>query len=139
MIIREMKLEEAERIKEIDRSERINLIYENSNKGLKEVRTDQECPTWNTRELDQLLERFRIEITEGGIAYGAFENECLIGFGVLCHKLRGKNKDRLQIDLMYVTRNFRRKGIGKQLINELSKEAINRDAKFLYISSTETE
>lgn len=47
MIIREMKLEEAEKIKEIDRSERINLIYENSNKGLKEVRTDHKCPTWN--------------------------------------------------------------------------------------------
>ena len=40
---------------------------------------------------------------------------------------------------MYVTRNFRRKGIGKQLMNELSKEAINRGAKFLYISSAETE
>lgn len=46
-IIREMKLEEAEKIKEIDRSERINLIFENSNKGLKEVRTDHECLTWN--------------------------------------------------------------------------------------------
>lgn len=139
MIIREMKIEEEVKIKEIDRSERINLIYKNSNEGLKEIRTDHECPTWNTSDLDQLLERFRIEITNGGIAYGAFENECLIGFGVLGHKLRGKNKDRLQIDLMYVTRNFRRQGIGKQLMNELSKEAINRGAKFLYISSTETE
>jgi len=139
MIIREMKLEEAEKIKEIDRSEKINLIYENSDAGLKEVSTDHECPTWDTRELDQLLERFRIEITAGGIAYGAFENDCLIGFGVLGHKLRGKNKDQLQIDLMYVTRSFRRKGIGKQLMNELSKEAKNRGAKFLYISSTETE
>ncbi|WIM38277.1 hypothetical protein PO903_16695 [Paenibacillus sp. PK4536] len=64
--------------------------------------------------MEQLLERFRIEITEGGVAYGAFENECFIGFSVLGQKLRGKNKNRLQIDLMYTTKNFRRKGIGKQ-------------------------
>jgi ribosomal protein S18 acetylase RimI-like enzyme len=139
MIVRKMKVEEAEKIKEIDSSERINLIYENSNEGLKEIRTDHECPTWNTRQLDQLLERFRIEISNGGIAYGAFENERLIGFAVLGQKIRGKKKDRLQVDLMYVTRNFRRQGIGKRLMNELSKEAINRGAKFLYISSTETE
>lgn len=63
----------------------------------------------------------------------------LIGFGVLGHQFRGKDKDQLQIDLMYVTKNFRRKGVGKLLMDEFSKEAVTRGAKFLYISSTETE
>ncbi|NEW06690.1 GNAT family N-acetyltransferase [Paenibacillus sp. SYP-B3998] len=140
MIIREMQVDEAGKIKEIDRSERIDLIYvNNKNDGLKEIKAGHECPTWSLEELDQLINRFKFEVTNGGKAYGAFDKDCLVGFGVLGHKFRGTNKDQLQIDLMYVTRAFRRQGIGRQLMDELSREARHRGARSLYISSTETE
>jgi GNAT superfamily N-acetyltransferase len=40
---------------------------------------------------------------------------------------------------MYVTRQYRRQGIGSQILYALSKVAIAEGAKYLYISSTETE
>ncbi|WP_235551002.1 GNAT family N-acetyltransferase [Paenibacillus sp. Soil787] len=83
--------------------------------------------------------RYEYELENGGTAFGAYAGDKLIGFGVLAHKFRGKEHDQLQIDLLYVTRNYRRQGIGSRIIEQLSKAAIEKGAKYLYISSTETE
>lgn len=72
------------------------------------------------------------------MAYGAFDGERLVGLGVLAHQFRGEEKNQLQLDLMYVSRSYRRQGIGRQILAYLSAEARKRGAKSLYISSTET-
>ncbi|WP_018756440.1 GNAT family N-acetyltransferase [Paenibacillus terrigena] len=126
-------------LKEIDRSEEINLIYEMQEGQLTEITAGHECPNWDSDVLDEIQERFVYEIRHGGMALGAFNGDVLIGFGVLAHQFRGDLKDQLQIDLMYVSRNYRRQGIGTRIMNELSDEARRRGAKALYISSTETE
>ncbi|RJG23631.1 GNAT family N-acetyltransferase [Paenibacillus thiaminolyticus] len=137
--IRKMELEEYRKIKEIDRSEQINLIYVNQGDSIVEQPAGHECPTWNQAELKELEERFQYELKHGGLAIGAFDGEKLAGFGVLAHRLRGPDNDRIQVDLMYVSRAYRRQGIGSRIIQLLSDEARHRGAKYLYISSTETE
>ncbi|WP_233531843.1 GNAT family N-acetyltransferase [Paenibacillus alkalitolerans] len=103
-----------------------------------EVSTDHDCPNWNQEMLKEIQERYLFELRNGGMAVGAFDGKTLIGFGVLAHKFRGIQQDRLQVDLMYVSRNYRRRGIGTRILNELADEARRRGAKYLYISSTET-
>ncbi|BFH13837.1 GNAT family N-acetyltransferase [Paenibacillus melissococcoides] len=137
--IREMQLEEYRKIKEIDRSEQINLIYVNQGDSIVEQPAGHECPTWNPAELKELEERFQYEVKHGGLAIGAFDGDKLAGFGVLAHQFRGPDNDRLQVDLMYVSRPYRRQGIGTRIIQLLSEEAKSRGAEYLYISSTETE
>jgi len=131
--------DQVHQLQEIDRSEYINLIYEMHDGQITEVKAGHECPTWDTDVLDEIQERFVYEIRHGGLALGAFDGDTLVGFGVLAHQFRGESKDQLQIDLMYVSRNYRRQGIGTHIMNELSDEAKRRGAKSLYISSTETE
>ncbi|WP_211750057.1 GNAT family N-acetyltransferase [Paenibacillus sp. Marseille-Q4541] len=133
-----MTLEQVHKLKEIDRSEKIDLIYEMNNNELVEVNANHECPNWDEALLDEIQERYLLELNNGGIAIGAFDGELLIGFGVLAHKFRGENQDQLQVDLMYVSRNYRRQGIGTRILSELADEARARGAKTLYISSTET-
>lgn len=137
--IREMGLEEAMKIQEIDRSEIIESIYRCVNGVLEQITKGHECSNWDDAQLAQLLARFKHEVSHGGFAVGAFDYERLVGFGVLGHQLRGKNQDQLQIDLLYVSRDYRRQGIGKRITDALSKEAKNRGAMYLYISSTETQ
>lgn len=136
---RELHLADAEKIQEIDRSERINTIYQMEDGVLKEVKAGHECPNWSVEEVEKLKTRFKNELEKGGKAYGAFDKNRLVGFGVLAHKFRGKNEDRLQVDLMYVSREYRRKGIGTRILEKLSRDAKFRGAKYLYISSTETK
>jgi len=129
---------QVDKLQEIDRSEHIDLIYEMNDGQITEITTNHECPNWDENVLFEIQERYLYELHHGGTAVGAYEQDKLVGFGVLAHKFRGKNKDRLQIDLMYVSRNYRRQGIATRIIDELIKEARKRGAKQLYISSTET-
>jgi GNAT superfamily N-acetyltransferase len=130
--------EDVNQIDEIDRSEYIDLIFEMKNGQLIEIEQDHECENWDQEFLEKIKNRFVFEVQQGGYAVGAFSGRKLVGFGVLAHKFRGENMDRLQVDLMYVSRGYRRQGIGRRIMNELSEEARRRGAKYLYISSTET-
>ncbi|REE94551.1 acetyltransferase (GNAT) family protein [Paenibacillus taihuensis] len=139
---REMTAADVRLLRQIDRSEHIDLIYEMQNGQMTERSADHECPTWDVQLLTEMEQRFVEECHRGGFAIGAFiegENaERFIGFGVLAAPFRGEQRDRLQVDLMYVSRDYRRQGIGSRIFEQLREEAIRRGAKGLYISSTET-
>lgn len=136
--VRRMRPEDAERLAEIDRSEVIDAICTIEDGQECWTEAGHECPTWNEQELTRLQGRFRHELQAGGAAFGAYDRERLAGFGVLGHRRLGEQQDMLTVDLMYVSRPYRRQGIGTRLMNALSEEAALRGAKSLYISSTET-
>jgi GNAT superfamily N-acetyltransferase len=133
-----MTIDQANKLQEIDRSEMIDLLYEMKEGVLTEVKSYSECSGWNPDELKQIQERYTFELGNGGMAVGAFLSETLVGFGVLSHQFMGEDKNQLAIDLMYVSRNCRRQGIGTNIIKLLGDEARKRGAKYLYVSSTET-
>ncbi|CAI6087054.1 GNAT family N-acetyltransferase [Cohnella sp. JJ-181] len=135
----EMKLEDSYRIREIDRSEKIELTYKCINRKIQEIKMPHECPNWDEAHYQEIIKRYDYELRNGGTAYGAYDGDKLVGFGVLAHKFRGKDKSQLHLDLMYVSRIYRRQGIGSRIFHELSQVAIERGATQLYISATETE
>ncbi|WP_434751532.1 GNAT family N-acetyltransferase [Paenibacillus amylolyticus] len=133
-----LKLDHVKQLHEVDRSEYIDLIYEVTEQGLVEHKQDHECANWDQEQLQEIQDRYIYELQQGGMAYGAFDGVRLVGFGVLAHQFRGKEQNQLQLDLMYVSKAYRRQGIGKEILVFLSEEARKRGAKSLYISSTET-
>jgi GNAT superfamily N-acetyltransferase len=134
-----MKIEDSYRIRDIDRSEKIEKIYQCVDGALLERTMPHECPNWDEKHYEEKITRFEAELSNGGTAYGAYNGDKLVGFGVLAHHFRGKDKNQLQLDLMYVSRNYRRQGIGRRIFNELSRIALQKGAAHLYISATETE
>jgi GNAT superfamily N-acetyltransferase len=139
ILVRQMNLEDSFRIRDIDRSETIDLIYQCKNGFLEEIMAGHECSNWVEDDYMEIISRYEHELKNGGTAFGAYKGDKLVGFGVLANKFRGKEYNQLQIDLMYVTREYRRQGIGSRIFNALSKAAIEKGAELLYISSTETE
>ncbi len=134
-----MTSDQADKLQEIDRSEYIDQVYEMREGELINLKADYECENWNAETLAEIKARFLFELQHEGVALGAFDGNTLVGFGVLAHQRRGEKQDMLQIDLMYVSRNYRRKGIATAILKELSKIAKERGASYLYISSTETQ
>ncbi|WP_300663067.1 GNAT family N-acetyltransferase [Fluviicola sp.] len=134
-----MTQDQVDKLQEIDRSEYIDSTYEVKEGELVYSKADYECENWNAETLAEIKSRFLFELKHAGVALGAFDGNTLVGFGVLAHQHRGKHQDMLQIDLMYVSRNYRRRGIATILLKELSKIAKERGANYLYISSTETK
>ncbi|WP_305024159.1 GNAT family N-acetyltransferase [Paenibacillus lacisoli] len=134
-----MKKDEAELIRQIDRSEEIESVYLMRGDQLIQEQAGHETPGWSEAEQNQMISRFREVLEHGGHAYGAFDGVVLAGFGLLAADWRGKDHDHLQVDLMYVSRNYRRRAIGRRLMGCLKREAVSRGARYLYISSTETQ
>ncbi|CAM4478828.1 GNAT family N-acetyltransferase [Paenibacillus tarimensis] len=139
IIFRELTIGDAEKLVEIDRSEYIDFIYELQYGDVVKVPAGHQCPNWDRDQAREMINRYKLELELGGKAFGAFDKDILVGFAVLGHKFRGKKKDQLQVDLMYVSKTYRRQGIGTRLMNDISQEARRRGAARLYISSTETE
>ncbi|MDN5284520.1 MAG: family N-acetyltransferase [Mucilaginibacter sp.] len=139
IVYRLMDLSITGRLGEIDRSETIDLTYEMDQGTLLETETHMECLSWSTDDLKEIQEQYRLELTKGGMAIGAFAGETLVGFGVLGHQFVGPDHDQLPVQLMYVSRNFRRQGIGTRILEMIGDEAGKRGAKYLYISATETQ
>lgn len=138
IVFRKLGPDDVHHLAHIDRSEKIERVCRLDNGREIWTEAGHECPAWNEQQLHELQLRLRSELEYGGAAVGGYDGDRLAGFGLLGHRLLGPQLDTLPIDLMYVGRPYRRRGIGTRLMQLLSREAAARGAKFLYISSTES-
>ena len=76
---------------------------------------------------------------EGGVIFGAFDDATLVGMSVLENRLRGKNRDRMQLAGLWVGRAYRGQGIGRRLVELVKTAAEARGARYLYICSFSSE
>lgn len=138
IVFRKLGLDDIDHLAHIDRSEKIERVCRLDNGQEIWTESGYECPSWNEQQLQEFQLRFRSELEHGGSAVGGYDGDRLAGFGLLGHRLLGPKLDTLPIDLMYVSRPYRRRGMGTRLMQLLSREAAARGAKSLYISSTES-
>lgn len=139
IIYQPMTIAMADLLGHIDRSEFIDATFQLKEGKLEELPAELDSLGWNTGELKQIQQQYKQELNQGGMAFGAFQEELLVGFGVLGNRFMAEKQDHLHVDLMYVSANFRRQGIGTVLLNMIGAEAKKRGAAYLYISSAETK
>ena len=70
------------------------------------------------------------------VTYCAFEENCVVGEIMLIPQL---NKGRLIIDSVHVSTEYRRRGIGRSLLEAARQEALKRGAHALYASCCSSE
>ncbi len=70
------------------------------------------------------------------VTYCAFEGNCAVGEIMLIPQL---NKGRLIIDSFHVSTDYRRRGIGRSLLEAARQEAMKRGAHALYASCCSSE
>jgi predicted N-acetyltransferase YhbS len=75
----------------------------------------------------------------GGMFWGAFEDDVLIGVAILESKFIGSQHDTLQLKFLHVSRDVRRQGLGSRLFNLAVEKAKSLRAKKIYISATPSE
>jgi predicted N-acetyltransferase YhbS len=75
----------------------------------------------------------------GGMFWGAFENDKLIGVAILESKFIGSQQDTLQLKFLHVSRDFRKQGIASTLFRLAVEKTRALGAKKLYISATPSE
>jgi predicted N-acetyltransferase YhbS len=121
LTIRRLRDDELGRVAEIDRTERIDVIFVQRGAELEPRPGDWSAPPWDPdgdgehavashiREVERYVEA-------GGTALGAFDGDRLVGLGVVVPNLR---PGTAQLAWLHVTAGRRDAGIGRRLCEAL--------------------
>jgi GNAT superfamily N-acetyltransferase len=139
ILYRDLLLEECDRISEIDPSQWIEKVWRNID-GEKQLVTinymEEDWPDGYEKYRNQLKET----IKAGGCAIGAFnENERMIGFVTLNNDFFGETAKYLLLDSMFVSKESRNLGIGRQLFQKCAEKATEWGADKLYLCAAYSE
>ncbi|MGI6206698.1 MAG: GNAT family N-acetyltransferase [Anaerolineae bacterium] len=124
---------------DLDRSEEITLGYRVEEGRLIAEPVDRKRSRWDEGQVARFRLRVLEQLERGGQAVGAFDGDRLVGFAVLGYCFRGPNRDYLHLDLLHVSRPYRRMGVATRLMEQIESLARERGARRLYISATPSQ
>ena len=132
---------ELSRVAEIDRTEHIDLLYQQRGTKLDERRGNWSSPAWDPHghgEHSVEAQRHALQhyVDAGGIALGAFSNGRLAGIGVVVPHLR---PGTAQLAFLHVSKAFRATGIGRRLSDEMDRIARDAGDTEIVVSATPSE
>jgi predicted N-acetyltransferase YhbS len=90
---------------------------------------------WSPENYEYLVKCLQNTLKEGGMVFGAFCNNALVGFASLENRFFGSQKEYLQLSSIHASYESRGLGIGKNLFSLVCKKAKERGAKKIYISA----
>jgi ribosomal protein S18 acetylase RimI-like enzyme len=90
---------------------------------------------WGSDEYKILIKCLQNTIKTGGVVFGAFNNNMLVGFSSIESQLWGSQKEYMQLSSIHTSYESRGMGIGKKLFFLASKKAKDMGAQKLYISA----
>lgn len=138
MTYRELTLNEVERIREIDAECYIQNAWRKVDGVLQLVTID-----WTDHELPNGLEwhsqHYTKSLEEGEKAFGCFDHDKLVGYAVIDATIFGINERYVLLDQIFISKDYRGQGIGKELFYMCSKQAVIWGADKLYICAGSSE
>ncbi|MEI8238860.1 MAG: GNAT family N-acetyltransferase [Actinomycetota bacterium] len=141
MEIRILERDELARVGEIDRTERIEVLFEQNGTELVASRGVWNAPAWNLdghgeHSVSAQHETLLRNADAGGIALGVFSNDRLVGIGVVVLHIRPA---MAQLAYLHVSRRSRSAGIGRSLSLALERIAHRAGDTEIVVSATPSE
>ena len=135
--IRVLEAEEVDRIREIDRAERIRVGYRQAGAGLIKMDVNWDDGGWvegdGEHSFRQMIRGAEELLDLEGTAFGAFDGDRLVGIAVYRPRL---TETVGQLGLLHVSDGHRRRGIASRLFREVLAIARSDGATRLYVSAT---
>ena len=139
--IRDLVRSELRRVGEIDRTEHIDVIFEQDGTELVERRGSWNAPAWDPdghgeHSVDSQRRALAGYADEGGIARGAFSHGRLVGIGVVVPHIRPAIA---QLAYLHVSHDVRSAGIGSRLCDDLELIAQRAGDTEIVVTATPSE
>jgi GNAT superfamily N-acetyltransferase len=133
IVYRRLGREGTDRLGEIDRTELIDSVYYMRDGRLVLVPERRELHGWPPGYLEKegILQPRIFE--RGGVIYGAFFGDRLVGYMSLDTKPICGRHDRLLLDMLHVDSSFRGRGVGCKLLEHAKSIAKEMGARSLYV------
>ncbi len=137
--VRDMKLEECEKINDIDASQYIGKAWRDVDGVRQLVEINYQDPTW-PNGYDHHFVNLQRTIKEGGRAFGAFDaKEKLLGFATINKPIFGEECKYILLDQLFISLDQRNKGIGSALFKRCAEVASTWAADRLFICAGSAE
>lgn len=139
IVIKQMEPDAIERIGDIDRTEHITRAYIWRDGRLEIEDVDWQVPPWFTdgrprHSVQGNIADWRPFLEEhGGVMFGALNGRRLVGLAIYRPRLE---PDMGQLAVLHVSREYRRRGLGAALTEQVIQLAIADGARRLYVSAT---
>jgi GNAT superfamily N-acetyltransferase len=132
---------ELSRVAEIDRRERIDVLYEQLGTQLVARHGNWSSPAWDPNghgehSVESQLHALERYVDMGGIALGAFSAGHVVGIGVVVPHLR---PNIAQLAYLHVSAPSRGTGIGRRLTEQLEQIARTAGDSEMVVSATPSE
>ncbi|MBV7330824.1 GNAT family N-acetyltransferase [Chloroflexi bacterium TSY] len=143
MNYREMTVDEISRIGEVNREEVIEAEYVAEPDGsgfgivakLRHLDPPKRNPAWGKVGTEKRIRIWKPALDQGGCMIGAFHQDRLTGFVILGP---ARSDQSAEIVALFIDRDFRRKGIGSELMDRAVKKAQDREILALYLYANPT-
>lgn len=136
--IRQLKREQLYRVGEIDRSDDSEHIYYLCDGQLHVKQDVFHHPGFTGLRLKAVIEELHSQYDNGGVFWGAFDGEQLVGISAIEGRFIGSQL-MLNFGPLWVSKAYRGKGIGGKLFEKTKQEAKEMEATKLYVSATPTK
>jgi len=132
---------ELSRVGEIDRRERINVLYDQHGTQLVARHGNWSASAWDPdghgeHSVEARVHTLQHYVDNGGVALGALASERLVGIGVVVPHLR---PGIAQLAFLHVSARFRATGIGSRLAEQLEQLARTAGDSDMVVSATPSE
>ena len=140
MRYRELVVDEVDLIEQIDATNYIENVWRiNADTGQYEWKridwTDYELPNgmeWHKK-------RFCGTLQDGGKVFGCFDQDTLVGYATVDAQVFGNRERYVLLDQLFVSKDYRGKGLGRQLVTLCCEQARLFGAKKLYLCAGSSE
>jgi GNAT superfamily N-acetyltransferase len=134
---RRLAASELSLVGDIDRTERIDILYVQHGTELEPITGDFSSSAWHEgagpRSVTEQIEACEHYLGAGGTAVGAFAGERLVGVGIVLPHLR---PGVAQLAYLHVSDGFRGDGIGVHLVETLEQIARDVGDEAMVVSAT---
>ena len=132
---------ELSRVVEIDRTGRINVLYDQHGTQLVARHGNWSASAWDPdghgeHSVEAKVHELQHYVDNGGVAFGAFANGRLVGIGVVVPHLRPRIA---QLAFLHVSAPLRATGIGSRLSEQLEQIARTAGDSEIVVSTTPSE
>lgn len=139
--VRELTRDELTRVSEIDRTERIDVLYVQEGERLTERPGRWDAVPWDPvgdgeHSVAAKVRELHAYLDDGGVALGALIDGRLVGIGVVVPQLRPKVA---QLAFLHVSAPSRGAGVGRALVAALEVAAHEAGATEMVVSATPSQ
>jgi GNAT superfamily N-acetyltransferase len=138
---RDLACDELSRVGEIDRTERIDVLFEQHGAELVPRRGTWNAAAWDPdghgeHSVDAQHQALVRYVDAGGVVRGAFSHGRLVGIGVVVPHIRPA---MAQLAFLHVSQEFRATGIGSRLCVDLEEIALRAGDTDIVVTATPSE